>query len=61
VFYLQMFPAGTAEEGAANINDHLAGITPPYWRWKPGHSRAEPWPPATLNGHGERLLGIRSW
>jgi Phytanoyl-CoA dioxygenase (PhyH) len=61
VFYLQMFPAGTPDEAAVNIGDHLAGIAPTYWRWKPGHDRVEAWPPATLNGHGQRLLGIRPW
>ncbi len=61
VFYLQMFPAGTSEEAASNIDDHLTGVAPPWWRWKPGHDRAEPGPPATLNRHGERLLGMRPW
>jgi hypothetical protein len=58
VFYLQMFPAGTAEEAAANIADHLAGVSPPWWRSKPGHDRAEAGPPATLSAHGRRLLGF---
>jgi hypothetical protein len=58
VFYLQMFPAGSLEEAASNIADHEAGVAPPWWRWKPGHDRAEPWPPANLNAHGKRLLGM---
>jgi hypothetical protein len=61
VFYLQMFPAGTPEEAAVNIADHLAGMAPSWWRWKPGHDRIEPWPPATLDEHGERLLGLKPW
>lgn len=61
VFYLQMFPTGTPEEAAANIADHNAGIAPPWWRWKPGHDRVEPGPPARLNIQGRRLLGMESW
>jgi len=61
VFYLQMFPAGTPEEAAINIADHLAGVAPSWWRWKPGHDRVEPWPHATLDDHGERLLGLTPW
>jgi len=45
-----MFPAGTAEEAAANIAEEAAaniaahedGVAPPGWRWKPGHDRIEP-------------------
>jgi hypothetical protein len=61
VFYLQMFPEGTPEEAASNIAGHAAGVAPAWWRWKPGHDRAEPWPPATLNLHGQRLLGLEPW
>lgn len=61
VFYLQLFPAGTREEAAANVADHLAGIAPPWWRHKPGHDRVEPGPPATLSALGRRLIGIDSW
>jgi hypothetical protein len=61
VFYLQMFPAGTLEEAAANVADHNAGVASPWWRWKPGHDRVEPGSPATLCVHGRRLLGIDAW
>jgi len=61
VFYVQMFPAGTPEDAASNIADHEAGLAPPWWRWKPGHDRVEPGPPAELTAHGRRLLGIDSW
>jgi hypothetical protein len=57
-FALQMFPEGSQAEADANIADHLAGIAPPWWRWKPGHDRVEPAPPATLTDHGRRLLGM---
>ena len=60
-FYLQMFPAGTPEEAARNIADHEAGVAPPWWRWKPGHDRIEPGPPARLTPHGRRLLGYEPW
>ena len=56
-FALQMFPEGSPAEADANIADHLAGIAPPWWRWKPGHDRVEPAPPAMLTDHGWRLLG----
>lgn len=58
VFYLQQFPAGTAEEAAANIADHEAGRASPWWRWKPGHERIEAGPPANLTRLGRRLLGL---
>jgi hypothetical protein len=61
VFYLQLFPAGTAEEAAANLADHLAGVAPSWWRWKPGHDRVEPGPPALLTPLGRRLAGIDPW
>lgn len=61
VFYLMMFPAGTANEAAVNVADHEAGLAPEYWRWKPGHDRAEPGPPATLSELGRRLLGLDPW
>ena len=57
-FVLQMFPEGSRAEAEANVADHLAGVAPPWWRWKPGHDRVEPGPPATLTGHGERLIGM---
>ena len=57
-FVLQMFPEGSQEEADANIADHLAGVAPPWWRWKPGHDRVEPGPPAVLTDHGKRLLGM---
>ncbi len=57
-FVLQMFPEGSPSEAEATIADHLAGVTPPWWRWKPGHDRVEPGPPATLTDHGKRLLGM---
>jgi Phytanoyl-CoA dioxygenase (PhyH) len=60
-FYLQLFPAGTAEEAEANIADHEAGIAPPWWRWKPGHDRVEPGPPARLTALGRRLIGLEPW
>ena len=61
VFYVQMFPTGTPEEAAASMADHNAGVASPWWRWKPGHDRAEPGPPAKLNLQGRRLLGIDGW
>jgi hypothetical protein len=61
VFYLQLFPAGTAEEAAGNVADHLAGIAPPWWRSKPGHDRIEPGPPASLTALGRRLAGLDPW
>ncbi len=61
VFYMQMFPAGTPEQAAGNIADHFARTAPRWWRRKPGHDRVEPGPPATLNPHGKRLLGIEAW
>lgn len=61
VFYLQMFPEGTAEEAERNVADHLAGLAPPWWRWKPGHDRAEPGPPARLSPLGRRLIGLDRW
>jgi ectoine hydroxylase-related dioxygenase (phytanoyl-CoA dioxygenase family) len=61
VFYLQMFPTGTLEEAAVNVADHNAGLASPWWRWKPGHDRVEPGPPATLNLQGRRLLGMEPW
>jgi len=61
VFYLQMFPAGNAEQAARNIASHFARTAPPWWRRKPGHDRVEPSPPATLNAQGKRLLGIETW
>jgi hypothetical protein len=60
-FYLQLFPAGTAEEAANNVVDHEAGLAPPWWRSKPGHDQAEPGPPATLTAQGRRLLGYDPW
>jgi hypothetical protein len=57
-FVLQMFPEGSREEAKANVADHLAGVAPPWWRWKPGHNRVEPGPPARLDDHGKRLMGI---
>jgi hypothetical protein len=58
VFYLQMFPTGTDAEAQTNVSDHMAGVAPPWWRWKPGHDRVEPGPPATLNDRGKQLLGM---
>jgi hypothetical protein len=58
VFYLQMFPVGTPGEAAENIAAHEAGIAPSWWRWKPGHDRVEPAPPAALSAEGKRLLGM---
>jgi Phytanoyl-CoA dioxygenase (PhyH) len=57
-FVLQMFPEGSPAEAEANVADHLAGVTPPWWRWKPGHDRVELGPPATLTDHGKRLIGM---
>jgi hypothetical protein len=61
VFYMQMFPIGTPKEAAENVADHNAGVASPWWRWKPGHDRVEPGPPATLNLQGKRLLGLDTW
>jgi len=61
VFYLQFFPAGTPEEAAERVADYQAGRCPSFWRWKPGHDRLEPGPPAQLNKHGRRLLGLEPW
>jgi Phytanoyl-CoA dioxygenase (PhyH) len=61
VFYLQLFPAGTPAEAATRIEEHERGIAPEWWRWKPGHDRAEPGAPATLTTHGRRLLGYETW
>lgn len=61
VFYLQLFPEGTPEEANANIADHEAGVASPWWRWKPGHDRIEPGPPATLTPLGRRLIGKEPW
>jgi hypothetical protein len=60
-FFVQMFPEGSRAEAEANIADHLAGTSPPWWRSKPGHDRVEPWSPATLDDHGKRLMGILSY
>jgi len=60
-FYLQLFPAGTPEEAATRIEEHEAGLAPEWWRWKPGHDRAEAGPAAILTTHGRRLLGYESW
>lgn len=57
-FCLQMFPEGSLAAAEANIADHLSGIAPPWWRWKPGHDRVEQDPPATLTDHGKRLMGM---
>lgn len=57
-FFLSMFPEGSPAEAEANIADHLAGIASPWWRWKPGHDRVEPGPPATLTDLGKRLMGM---
>jgi ectoine hydroxylase-related dioxygenase (phytanoyl-CoA dioxygenase family) len=61
VFYLQLFPAGTPGEATTRIEEHEAGIAPEWWRWKPGHDRAEDGPAATLTAHGRRLLGYETW
>lgn len=61
VFYVQLFPEGTAEEAAVRVSEHRAGVAPTWWRWKPGHDRAEPWAPARLSEHGRRLLGADPW
>jgi Phytanoyl-CoA dioxygenase (PhyH) len=61
VFYLQLSPVGSPEEAASNIADHQAGLAPSWWRWKPGHDRAESGPPAKLTPLGRRLLGIDPW
>lgn len=61
VFYLQLFPEGTPEDAAVRIAEHEAGTAPAWWRWKPGHDRSEPWPPAQLGDHGRRLLGVDPW
>jgi ectoine hydroxylase-related dioxygenase (phytanoyl-CoA dioxygenase family) len=60
-FYLQLFPTGTPEEAATRIEEHETGFAPEWWRWKPGHDRAEPGPAATLTTHGRRLLGYETW
>lgn len=60
-FYVQLFPEGTAQEAATRVSEHQSGLAPAWWRWKPGHDRAEPWPPATLTEHGRRLLGEDRW
>ncbi len=61
VFYVQMYPSETANEAATMIADHDAGVAPEYWRWEPGHDRAEPGPPASLSDLGRRLLGLDMW
>lgn len=61
VFYLSMFPEGSPDEAVTRLAEYEAGIAPAWWRWKPGHDRVEPWPPATLNPHGRRLLGQDRW
>ena len=61
VFYVQLFPEGTLEESAVRVSEHQGGVAPTWWRWKPGHDRSEPWPPATLSEHGRRLLGEDRW
>jgi ectoine hydroxylase-related dioxygenase (phytanoyl-CoA dioxygenase family) len=60
-FYLQLFPEGTPEEAATRVDEHESGLAPEWWRWKPGHNRAEVGPAATLTTHGRRLLGYESW
>lgn len=61
VFYVQLFPEGTPEEATVRVSEHQAGIALTWWRWKPGHDRAEPWPPVRLSEHGKRLLGLDRW
>lgn len=61
VFYVQLFPEGRPEEAVIRSEEHEAGVAPIWWRWKPGHDRAEPWPPAELDEHGRRLLGTERW
>jgi hypothetical protein len=60
-FYLHLFPAGTPEQAATRVCEYGRGIAPEWWRWKPGHDRAEPWPPARLSALGRRLLGLDPW
>jgi hypothetical protein len=60
-FYLQYFPTGTVDDAAERVADHLAGIAPRFWRWKPGHDRVEPGPPAVLDALGRKLLGVDDW
>lgn len=60
-FYLQYFPEGSPEERATRVQEHRNGVAPEWWRWKPGHDRPEPWPPARLNQLGKRLLGQEPW
>lgn len=60
-FYVQLFPEGSPEEASIRTSEHHEGIAPAWWRWKPGHDRAEPWPAAQLSEHGKRLLGELPW
>jgi hypothetical protein len=61
VFYVQFTPAGTTEEAFERVHDHLTGRCSSQWRWKPGHDRIEPSPPARLTPLGRRLLGFDAW
>jgi hypothetical protein len=60
-FYIQFFPEGDDDARRERVDDYANGRCPSFWRWKPGHDRIEPGPPARLTPHGRKLLGLDRW
>jgi hypothetical protein len=59
VQYVSLFPHGAwGEERADHIELWQSRRALPAWRDLPGHGGMQPWPPAELDEHGRRLIGL---
>jgi hypothetical protein len=59
VQYVSLFPHGAwGETRESHIELWQSRMALPAWRNDPGHGEPQPWPPAELNEHGRKLIGL---
>jgi hypothetical protein len=59
VQYVSLFPHGAwGDTREGHIELWQSRRTLPAWRGLPGHGDMQPWPPAELDEHGRKLIGL---
>jgi Phytanoyl-CoA dioxygenase (PhyH) len=61
VFFVSFRLTGSTDEATRRVQDFESRMTHDHQQWKPEHDQPEPWPPAALSAHGERILGRHAW